>query len=791
MIIHYLRTAIRSLLKSRTYSFLNIFGLMIGITCAGVIFLWVEDEWMFDSVHEKKDQLYVVRQHWNYNGSIRTFQSSSALMGPAIQQSIPGVAATCRSTEEPITHLFSYNGHHLYATGAFMDSTAFTMFTFPFVQGTAAQAFTQPYAIVLTEKGARKFFGEEKNVIGKMVQMDNRQTFQVTGIIKDHPDNSSFRFEWVAPFPAYFHQRAWMNSWDANAVSTYVELQPGTDTAAVNREMQAAVKRILPQAIVSPFLFSMNDWRLYNNFENGIQTGGRIAYVRLFGVIGWIIILIACINFMNLATARSEGRSREVGVRKVLGAGRRGLIFQFAGEALLLSAVAMLLAIVAIYLLLPAFNAMVGKHILPDVLKPAHLLAIVMITLICGLTAGSYPSFYLSSFRPIAVLKGRMQQGGGELWIRKGLVITQFTISIVLIISTMVVFQQLQHIRNRNLGYDRHNLIELKAEGAIAKNYEAVRQHLLATGAVENAALSDHETIYGGNNTAAFSWPGKPEQEHVLISHRNVSPDFIKTSGMKIREGRDFMPAAASDSLSVIITHSLAKVISNKSVIGMSFMAPEWDDSVKIYTIVGVAEDFVYGDMYGKPDPVAFFSRTNDPVFMYVRIAAGVGTEEGIRKIRAVIEHDNPDYPFAFKFVDEQFNAMFTNEVLMGRLSRLFATLAVIISCMGLFGLAAYTAERRTKEIGIRKVLGAGIPSIAGLLSGEFLQLVLIAAVVAFPLAWWMMSTWLSQYAYRISVQWWIFLLAGLLAVVIAVLTVSYQAIRVALINPAKSLRSN
>ncbi|NML38013.1 FtsX-like permease family protein [Chitinophaga sp. G-6-1-13] len=790
MITNYIRTAVRSLWKNKVYSFLNIFGLMTGIACAGIIFLWVEDEVQYDSMHEKKDRLYAVLQHWQYDGYKRTFWSTPGPMGPAIKAEFPGIANVCRTTEEPVSTMFNNGSTAYYASGMYADSTLFSMFTFPFVEGDVRSAFTQPYSLVITERAARKFFGQTTNVTGKMLKMDNKQEYMVTGVLKDLPQNSTLKFEWLAPFQTYFNQNKWLTSWDNNAINNFVEVVPGTDVTALNRQLAAYVKAKFQRAVTTPFLFTMNDWRLRGDFVDGKQTGGRIGYVRLFTIIGWIIILIACINFMNLATARSEKRSKEVGVRKVLGAGKGKLIAQFIGEAMMMSFVATLLAVVLISLLLPAFNAMVGKQIALGLQHPLHWTALLAIAVVTGLMAGSYPSLYLSSFNPVAVLKGIKMPGGSAAIIRKGLVTVQFTVSIVLIISTIIIYQQIEHVKNRKLGYNKDKLLEMNITGRMGQDFAAIRQDLLNTGLIENAAMSDHVTIEGGNNTNAFRWPGSPESGF-LISNRSITPGFFATSGMELKEGRDFLPGATVDSFSVVITESLSRLMGAEGSIGRNLLIPEGEETnYQPYRIVGIVKDYVYGDIYGKPDPVAFFKRDNDPRVMYIRMAANADPERAVKSIEQVMLKDNPGYPFAFRFVDEQFNAMFSSEQLIGRLSRIFATLAIVISCLGLFGLAAYTAERRTKEIGIRKVLGASVTGIARLLSMEFLKLVLLSAVIAFPLSWGIMAHWLDQFPYHTDIHWWVFVLAGGMAVLIALATISYQAVKTAMQNPVRSLQA-
>jgi putative ABC transport system permease protein len=793
MFKNYFKTPFRNLWKNKGYSFLNIFGLAIGITCAGLIFLWVEDEVNWDSFNAKKDRLYYVRENQKYDTYTATFSSTPGVLAPAMQTEIPGIANTCRTSEGQMSLLFSMGDKSVYASGKYAEPSLFTMFTLPFVQGNAKSAFNQLYSLVITEKTARKFFGNEKNIVGKKVRMDNKQDYVVTGVLKDIPENSSLRFEWVAPFEIWFQKSDWLHSWGNNSLSTYVELEPGVDAATVNKQLYNFIQQREPTSLARPFLFSMNNWRLYDEFENGKQTGGgRIEYVRMFSVIAWIILFIACINFMNLATARSEKRAREVGVRKVLGAGKKRLVAQFIGEAMFMAVLSTVVALVIIILALPAFNTLVEKNLSLALDNPLHISVLLSLTLVCGLIAGSYPSLYLSSFNPVFVLKGVKLKSGSAAFIRKGLVVLQFTVSIVLIIGTIIIYQQIQHVKSRQLGFDKNNLIEMNVQGDVAKNYSVIKQDLLNTGVVENVAMSDHTTIYGGNNTYGFTWEGKAPDAKILISTRYVTPEFMKTSGIKVLEGRDFQPAdsVSNKALHVLITQSFEKLMGKESAVGKTIRY-QGDTSGTVAVVVGVVNDYVYGNMYGKSDPVLFgCTPPQNTSEMYVRTKANANIENVLAKIGSVMKKNNPAYPFDYRFVDDQFNQMFFSEMLISKLSCVFATLAIIISCLGLFGLAAYTAERRTKEIGIRKVLGASVSGITGLLSKDFLKLVFISCIVAFPVAWWMMNNWLQDYQYRIEISWWIFLIAGMVAILIALLTVSFQAIKAAVANPVKSLRT-
>jgi putative ABC transport system permease protein len=794
MVFNFFKTTFRNLRKNSGYSFLNIFGLAIGITCAGLIFLWVEDEFTFDQFNTKKDRLYFVMENQKYDSYTATFGSTPGVLAPAMQAEIPGIANTCRASEDQTSLLFSIGDKSMYASGRYAEPSLFTMFTLPFAEGNAKTAFAQLHSMVITQKTARNFFGNEKNIIGKTVRVNNQTEYVITGVLKDIPENSSLQFEWVASFQVWFDNSPWAHRWGNNCLSTYVELKPGAATASVNKLLYNFIQQRSPQSIARPFLFPMNDWYLRSEFDNGVQTGGgAITYIRLFTVIAWIILLIACINFMNLATARSEKRAREVGVRKVMGAGRQNLVFQFMGEALLLAVLSAICAVVMMSLVLPAFNTLAQKNLVLNLFNPQHLVALVAIILISGLVAGSYPSLYLSSFNPVFILKGIKLKDGSASLIRKGLVVLQFSVSIVLIISTVLIYLQMQHIKSRNLGLNKNNLIQMDMKGDMGKNYTPIKQDLLNSGVVGDVALSDHVTLYSGNNSDGLTWDGKSSTAQILISERYVSPEFFKTSGITILEGRDVKEtdsAMTNKTIHIVITETLEKLMGKGSAVGKTLHYQGDTSGIKA-EVVGVVNDYIYGDMYGKPDPVMFFySKPENTTEMYVRLKPQANTEASLQAIQNVMKKNNPAYPFTYQFVDDQFNQMFLKEMLISKLSRIFATLAIIISCLGLFGLAAYTAGRRTKEIGVRKVLGASVSGIVGLLSKDFLKLIAISCLVAFPVSWWLMHNWLLNYQYRIEIGWWIFLAAGISAMLIALITISFQSVKAAIANPVRSLRS-
>ncbi|MFI5154389.1 MAG: ABC transporter permease [Chitinophagales bacterium] len=791
MFRNYFKTAIRNLWKNKTYSFLNIFGLAIGITCASLIFLWVEDELSFNHQHLKRNNLYQLMENQHYDGKTYTFAATPGQLGPVLKSEIPGILNTFRMTWNQ-TVLFSLGDKSIHENGFYADSNMFSMLSLPFVEGKPDHVFKDLHSLVISEKMAKKFFpnnftvdGKLHDVLGKTLKVDNKEDYVITGVVKDIPENNSIRFDWLAPFQIYYDKNNWTHQWGANGVQTFAEVSPKSSPDVIDKKIYGYIQTKEKDAVARLFLLSMNDWHLRSNFEDGKKAGGLIVYVRMFTIIAWIILLIGCINFMNLATARSEKRAREVGVRKVLGAARQMLIGQFISEAILMAFLSVLISLLMIYLILPSFNSLVQKQLLMDLASPLHISALVLIIIVCGLIAGSYPALYLSSFNPVSVFKGIKIKSGSASLIRKGLVILQFTISIILIISTIIIFQQIQYVKNRDLGYNKDNLVRLGVEGDLIKHFASVRQDLLSTGHVENASLAMLDMLEMGSNTSDFTWQGKDPNKKILITEDAIDPQYLPTIGLHLKYGRNFYPVPEQDSLSFIINETLAALMGKEKPIGETIT---WDTTR--FHVIGVVKDFVYGDMYKKSDPLIFFCKPGWADLVYVKLKSNGSPEKALTAVEKVFKQDNPGYPFDYRFVNADFDAQFKTETLIGKLSRVFASLAIIISCLGLFGLAAYMAERRTKEIGIRKVLGASVARITRLLSKDFLQLVIISAIIAFPFSWWAMHQWLQNYAYRIQINWWVFVVAGILALMIAIFTISFQAIRAAVANPVRNLRT-
>lgn len=784
MIKNYFKAALRSLLKNKGFTLLNVGGLAVGIACATLIFLWVESELTYNHYFANRDNIYKVKDKQTYNGQTYVFDATPGPLAQAMKAEIPGIKATARSTWNNNT-LFALGDKTVYEQGIYVDPAFLSIFKIRFVKGSPASALSDLHALVISEKMANAFF-KTTDVIGKTLKVDNSKDYVITGVMQDMPENVSVKFEWLGNFKTFEDNNPWLKQWGSNGIITYAEVPANVDVNAVNKKLYNFVAEKQKGASAKMSVYPMNRWRMYDTFDkSGNEIEGRKKYVSLFSLIAWIVLVIACINFMNLATARSEQRAREVGVRKVLGAPRINLILQFLGESLFLSVTSALVAILIVYIALPSFNELVQKQLSFNLIAPLHVFGLLAIALVCGLIAGSYPAFYLSSFNPVKVLKGLKIASGGAGFIRKSLVVIQFAASVVLIISTIIIYRQIQHTKDRNLGYNKQDLVYLFMQGQMNQHFDAVKNDLLATGVIKNASVSTQTVLQVGSNTGDYSWPGKEPNKQLLVGQDYVSPEFVSTIEATIKEGRDFYPNAAADSNNVIINDAFAREINAKHIIG----TPITSGNLK-YTVTGVINDFVYNNVYASAAPLIIFCAPKYGNVLTVRFKPGAELKTALPLLESVIKKNNPGYPVDYKFVDDQFNLYFQAETLVGKLSGVFATLAIIISCLGLFSLSAYTAERRVKEIGIRKVLGATSRGLVAMLSKDFVVLVAISCIIAFPVSWWIMTVWLRNYEYKTDVSWWVFAATGILSVVIALATVSFQAMKAALTNPVNSLRS-
>jgi len=786
MLRNYLEIAQRNLWKSKGYSALNIGGLVMGMAAAMLILLWVQHEATFDQFHTKRDRLYMAGNQTVINGETQTWFFTPQPLGPALTSEIPEVLRTSRQLELGASVLLRVGENKQLPRGYVVDSTFLSMFDLPLLVGDKKAALHNPSDIVITAALAERLFGDT-DVLGKTIQLDTAKLAIVTGVLADIPDNSRFRdIDYLVPY-AFFEQLGYADSfWGNNSVTTYVELAPTSSGETVNPKIRDIAQRHSKDVKgTEVFLHPLRDWWLRSHFENGQIAGGRIEQVRLFAIIAGFILLIACINFMNLSTARSEKRAREVGVRKVAGAKQGSIIRQFLCESTLLAAVAGVLAIGIIQLALPAFNTLVERQLVIDFTSVHFWLYFTGFILLTGLLAGSYPAFFLSLFNPVAVLKGSFRKSQSAVTLRKVLVVAQFTIAIILIVGTVVVLRQIQYGKERENGYDRSHIIYLLEQGEMAKNIQLIRQELQDAGIAESVTRTLSPITEGWSNTWGIGWSGKNPEDKTVFDRLFADEHVVRTMGLKLVEGRDLDPSTyPTDSAAALLNESAVKAMGFADPIGQIIT-----DNGRNWQVVGVVKDFILGSPFSPVTPTVIEGAHGFFNVLHIRFNPDLGTAEALRKTEDVLKRHNPDYPFTYTFVDEAYAQKFAETQRTGTLATLFAGLTILISCLGLFGLAAYMAENRTKEIGVRKVLGASVFSITKLLSIEFVVLVLIACLVAFPVAYWAADRFLQDFSYRISPGWEVFMLSGLGALLLAVATVSTQAIRAALANPVESLR--
>jgi putative ABC transport system permease protein len=782
MFRNYLKVAFRNLTKNAVYSFINITGLAVGLACSILISLWVLDELSFDQSQPKLKQLSQLWINATYDGKVNTFQS---VPFPAHKE--------IRNEDSRIKNsvIANWGGESLLTAGEnrlkknsyYVSEEFLEMFQFPLRSGQADKVLDDPNSIVLTKSAALALFGSE-DVIGKSVKVDNSKELIVSGILEDITTQSSFEFDCLIPM---YQMGEWVrenNNWGDYSWQVFIELQPGTQHEDVTEKIKGLlVKKGEVDVPREFFLHPMERWRLHSTFENGKEAGGMIDYVIGFSAIAIFIVVIACINFMNLATARSERRAREVGVRKSVGSRRRELIFQFLGESLLITTISFLLALVVVEVALPFYNDLTQKKLFLDFTAPLFWMVSIAVVIVTGVVSGSYPAIYLSSFNPVQVLKGKVQIGRSGATPRKVLVVLQFFFATLLIIGTIVVSEQIRFVKKRDLGYDQKNLVMIPHTEEIGKNFSSIRNELMATGAVSSVTKSNSPItdVYSNN---FMSWPGKPEEEKILFVTITTELDYTKTMGIKILEGRDFV--GAGDSSSVLVNKAAADVMGLKETLGTEVVY--WGDHKS--KIVGVIDDVLMGSPYRKPSPMFVAYQPGWASSVTIRLEETKDITGAMKKVEDVFKKYNPAYPFEYQFVDEQFNKKYTTINLISTLANLFALLAIIITGMGLFGLAAFTAEQRTKEIGIRKVLGASVPGLVALISKEFSFLVLISFILSAPVSWWFLTSFLERYPYRIAFPWWAIAASGLIAMVFALIIVSTQALKAATSNPANSLRS-
>ena len=790
MFKNYFKTAWRNLKKNKVYSFINIGGLAIGMSVAMVIGLWVWDELSFDKSHKNYDRIAQVWQFVKFGAEKSSYNSLPIPLAAELRDKYADFDAVSVATYNRTT-ILTIGDKKLSRTGMFVEPDFPKMMTVEMIGGSIDQ-LRDIHSVLISQSLATAILGAE-DPLNKIIRLNNKENVRVAGVYKDFPGNSSFKdVSFLASWQLFTSMDGYAkfasDQWDENSFQIFAQLKGGADVKGVSAKIKdIRMKREDPPKYKPEFfLHPMSKWHLQGDFKNGVNEGGLLKLVRLFGMAGIFVLLLACINFMNLSTARSEKRAKEVGIRKTLGSGRPQLIRQFFSESILVSFIALLLCLLIVQLLLPFFNQITNKNM--TVLWSNSLFWLVAITfcLVTGLIAGSYPAVYLSSFKPIKVLKGRFKAGRLASLPRKLLVVFQYSISVTLIIGAIVVFRQINYAKDRPLGYESDGLIEIyMSTPDLRKHYEALRADLLNTGVVTELSQSNNKIVddYGG--TTNVSWRGKSPDMRPLLIAGSITHDYGKTVGWTVVEGRDFSKNFSADTTAMIINETAVKL--------MGFNAP-LDEFVKFngkdYKVVGVVNNMIKGSPFEAVKPSFYTINLNDLSVINIKLSANSSTRDALAKIENVFKKYNPAAPFEYSFADEQYAAKFANEQRIGKLAGFFAAFAIFISCLGLFGLASFVAEQRKKEIGIRKVLGATIAGVWQLLSGEFLFLVLISVLIASPIAWYIMHQWLENYEYRTQIAWWIFGAASLSALIITLLTVSFHAIKAALANPVKSLRT-
>ncbi|MEM8523134.1 MAG: ABC transporter permease [Bacteroidota bacterium] len=796
MFKHYLKISLRTLIKDKGYSFINIGGLALGMLVVILISLWIFDEITFNQYHQNYENIAIIkRQQSRSNGERFTSDHQTTALGNLLRENYKDYFKHLVMSRRAEDHILSTENRNFTQKGNFMQADGPEMLSLKILSGDR-EGLDEKNTILLSASLANKLFGDH-HPIDRVLRLDDKTEVKVTGVFEDLPRNSEFwETTFIAPLDLYFTMTGQnANTWDNSNMQIYAQIHSNTNFAAVSATIEKELSNHMSEedAKVSQaalFLHPMKKWHLFNEFENGVNvTSNRLRFVWFYGIIGFIVLLLACINFVNLSTARSEKRAKEIGVRKSIGSDRAQIVRQFLNESVVIAIIAFSIAILATLLLLPWFNELAGKDIQLPFWQLGFWVTGLGFTLFTGLLAGSYPALYLSSFKAVRALKGTFREGKFAVVPRKVLVVFQFAVSMVLIMGTIVVYQQIQHAKNRTIGYDRDHLIMIpKQTPEFFEKSEVLLSKLNNTTAVSAVGESNYPLTNTSGNNNGFSWEGKPEDFDPILNTIFVNYDYGKTIGWEMIEGRDFSKEFPSDRLGLVITESTQKLMGLKDPIGMQLKYEPYEGYS--FTILGVVKDMIKGDPFENPMPAVMFVTNQSLDWMFMRLNPQLETREALAQIEDVFSEVIPSTPFDYQFLDEEYNAKFKAEERTGELATFLAIIAILISCLGLLGLVAYVTEKRAKEIGIRKVLGANTSSIVGLLSKDFLKLVLIGFVVATPLAWYFMQQWLDNFVYRIDIHWSIFFLVGFVGIGIALLTVSFQSLKAAFASPIQSLKN-
>ena len=782
-----LRIILRNLCHGRIYSAINIGGLAIGMAAVILILTWIYHEWSYDRFHAKEKRLYMVYCRDTFDGAIQCGDWTPMPLGPYLKTDYPEIAGMARKTDK--LFLYANEEAKFKIQTVCTDPDFLTMFDFPMLQGNRETALNDPNSVILTEKAAIRLFGQAVSVVGRALLVNDIYSMTITGVMKDLPGNTLFQFEALAPMAVLKVLDEYDEIWGNNTTQTLVELHPNVKMNLVNESIRDifSVYDSNNTAQTEVFLYPLGKQHLYSKFVNGVQAGGLIDNLRIFAIIAGLILLIACINFMNLSTARSEKRVKEVGVRKVLGSKRWSLIGQFLTESITVSLIAGAIALILALIALPIFSTLMGQQLTLNLLSVWFWLTLLGFVIFTGLLAGSYPAFYLSSFLPIKVLKGLFKKKQGLLSSRKVLVIAQFTVACALMVSTLVIHRQIKYAQDRESGYNKDQLIYINIEGDIEKNYELIKHNLLNSGIATSVTRTMSPMSRGWANTWGVYWKGKDLDSRMGFDLYFTDADWTKTVGTTIVEGRDIdIHTFATDSTAMLLNETAVKTMNFKNPIGEIITTQGMD-----WHVIGVVKDFILHSPYESVVPMVIGGPSGWFSIIHIKLNGQNRMVDNLAQAEQIFKQYNSAYPFEYHFVDEEYARKFHNEQKTGTMVTWFAGLTIFISCLGLFALVAYMAETRRKEIGIRKVLGASVGNIVFLLSKEFLILVLISIAVASPFAWWIMERWLSNYAYRTNIPWWMFIVVGCLSLCIALLTVGFQAIKAATANPVNAIKND
>ena len=787
MLKNYIKIAWRNLVRNRLYSVINIGGLAIGMAVSFMLLLYVYNEFSFDKFNKNDVRLFQVLRNQPSNGELQTNTATPIPLAPAMTKDFPELDKIAR-TNWSYDRLINYKDKAVKLSTMATDPDFLTMFSFDFIYGGKSNALSDQSSIVLTQSGAKALFGDV-NPIGQIIKLDNQYPLKVSAVLADNPVNSSFNFKALISWRQLVAEQQWLKTsgWGNYSFQTYATLKPGASLASINSKLKYIVKRYDPvNKENTMFLYPFSRMHLYSDFKNGIVTGGRIDSVRLFLYLAIGILIIACINFMNLSTARSERRAREVGVRKAVGARRFALIQQFMGESLMMAFIAFIIALVLVASLRETFNDLVNIQLTLPYGNLWAWAAALGVTIFTGLVAGSYPALFLSSFKPVRVLKGQVITTKGTVRPRQALVVMQFTFAVCLILCSIFIYKQINYIKDRPVGYDRNGLVDLPVEGSMVTKFETFRQDAINSGAITDGAMTSGSITNDQSNSWGITWHGQlPGEDKLPIDQMVGTYHFTSTYGLKLIEGRDFSIAYPSDSAAIMLNQAAVKLMRFKEPLGQ--MVKYQDVNCKV---IGVVENFVWASPYEpvKPAIIGFSKGWVGNIALRLNPAKSVSAS--LATLQNIYKKYNPQYPFEYKFTDEKFDQKFNNERLLGTMSMIFTCLAIIISCLGLFGLASFSAEQRRKEIGIRKVLGATIGNLWFSLSQEFVRLVILSIIIGSAISWYYMNQWMGKFTFHTALSLWVFVITMAMSLTICLITVSWQAIKAALTNPVKSLRS-